>query len=307
MKKRGFLFLGILLVGTVFAFTMEQGLKVTILTGDINIISPMQDNIYDDRRIPVIILLSEEAEYLKVSDNGGRFRNLCRNCDSLGFWSTRIMGFDEGFHELEFVAVFSDRTVSQNVSFFIDSKDPTITKTTPARNQVTNGSDFSVKYTESNVKEILLIWNPTINLTGQCASGEDVICNVPQVDLTAFDGQEIEYWFNVTDIADNTDSSIPTKVLVDTTSPLLTVNAPVNTAYGRRVPFNLSVSEDVTLDLIDNSDLSPTWKRICSNCNSYGLTSLRTKSFKTGMHDIVIRATDKAGNSDSEAVSLDVA
>ena len=55
MKKIAFLVLGILLVGAVFALTMEQGLIVTVLTGDINILSPMQDKIYDDRRIPVII------------------------------------------------------------------------------------------------------------------------------------------------------------------------------------------------------------------------------------------------------------
>src|SRR3989344_7565299 len=116
MKKIAFLVLGILLVGAVFAFTMEQGLIVTILTGDINILSPMQDKIYDQRTIPIIILLGEEADYFKISDNGGRFRTLCRNCESLGFWSTRIMGFDEGFHELEFLAIFSDRTVSQSIS-----------------------------------------------------------------------------------------------------------------------------------------------------------------------------------------------
>ena len=305
MKKIAFLVLGILLVGAVFALTMEQGLIVTVLTGDINILSPMQDKIYDDRRIPVIILFSDEVDTFKVSDNGGRFRTLCRNCDDFGFWSTRIMGFDEGFHELEFLAIFSDRTVSQSISFFIDSNDPQILRTEPRRGSVTNGSDFYVKYTEDNLKEVLLSWNPTVNLTDECdESGEDVTCNI-QVDLTAFDGQEIEYWFNITDIANNTDSSIPTNVLVDTTSPVLTVNSPVDDeTYGRRVPFSIGVSEKVDLEY---SDGGGSFKTLCVDCDSYGMDRLKTKTFSKGMHDLVIKATDKAGNSDSEAVSFDVA
>ena len=306
--KKTFLFglVFILLVGAVFALTMEQGLKVTVLTGDINILSPMQDKIYDDRRIPVIILFSSEVDTFKVSDNGGRFRTLCRHCEDFGFWSTRIMGFTEGFHELEFVAVFNEeKTVSQKISFFIDSKAPRILKTAPKRNSVTNGSDFSVEYTEDNVKEVLISWNPVVNLTDQCdESGENVLCGF-DLDLTAFNGQEIEYQVNITDIANHTTSSNPTKVLVDTTVPVLTVISPTeDSEYGRRVPFNLSVSEKVKLEYNDNGGA---FNNLCNNCDSYGLTGLKTKKFSVGNHDIIIRATDKAGNSDSEAVSFDVA
>ena len=195
---------------------------------------------------------------------------------------------------------------------FIDSKAPKIHKTEPTKNKVTNGS-FSIKYTEDNLKEVLLSWNPTINLTSQCnESGKNVVCNA-QVNLTAFDGQNITYWVNMTDIANSTDSSRPTRVLVDTTSPVLTVNAPqnitqntTNSTYGRRVPFNLSVSEKVTLEFIDNSDTRPRWERICSNCDSYGLDRLRTKSFRVGEHDLIIKAIDRAGNSDSKMLNFDV-
>jgi len=39
--------------------------------------------------------------------------------------------------------------------------------------------------------------------------------------------------------------------------------------------------------------LNPSWKRLCTNCN---ITSQNVR-FSSGSHDIIIKATDKAGNS----------
>ena len=57
---------------------------------------------------------------------------------------------------------------------------------------------------------------------------------------------------------------------VDTTSPVLTVNMPENNeSYVRRVPFNISVSEETTLEYYDQSDFSPKWRMLCNNCHEY--------------------------------------
>ena len=308
MKKTILLFLiGILLAGSIFALTMQQTLKVTILAGDLNILSPIPGKIYDQRITPVIILLSQEAKFLKIKDNNGAFRTLCRNCDTHGYFATRLMGFEDGSHNVEFLAIFDDRTVSQTVSFFVDSKKPKILRTQPIGNKFTNGSDFSIEYTEENVKEVLISWNPVVNLTDQCGgSGEKVVCDFG-LDLTAFNGQGIEYVVNITDIANHTTSSNPTKVLVDTTVPILTVTAPTeDSVYGRRVPFSLSVSEKVTLEFIDNSEAKPKWENICNRCDSYGLDRLRMRTFDKGNHNVLFRARDKAGNTDEEMISFSV-
>lgn len=84
---------------------------------------------------------------------------------------------------------------------------------------------------------------------------------------------------------------------MDTTSPILTVNRPENTTYGRKVPFNMTVSEDVLLEYIDNSVASPRWRTLCTRCDEYGDSKTKTKAFSKGNHDILIRAIDKAGNS----------
>jgi len=306
MKKTFLLILGIviLLVGSVFALSMTQTVTVNILPGGIDVFSPIQDKIYNERQVPINLSMSTEVNYFKYSDNGGNLRTLCRDCDEYGFSKLKRKGFADGFHELIILGIFDEGNVEKRINFTVDSKKPVISITEPGRNHVTNGSDFSMEYTEDNLIEVLLGGNKTVNLTNQCnESGKDVICNA-QIDLSAFDGQEIEYWFKLKDIADNTGNSKPTTVLVDTTSPVLTVSSPIGgtTAYGKRIPFNLSVSEKVTLEFMDNSDAKPKWERICSNCDSYGLDKLKTKSFSRGIHNIIIKATDKAGNSDSEII-----
>jgi hypothetical protein len=84
---------------------------------------------------------------------------------------------------------------------------------------------------------------------------------------------------------------------------------PVNgTTYNsRRIPFNLSVSEDVTLKYIDNSVANSRWRRLCNNCDGYGNEKRkRTRSFKKGVHKILVMAIDKAGNSDVKNIVFEV-
>jgi len=81
---------------------------------------------------------------------------------------------------------------------------------------------------------------------------------------------------------------------------------PENANYERRVQFNMIVSEDVTLEYIDYFDTNPRWRRLCSNCDEYGDSRTKTKSFKRGLHNVEIRAVDKAGNSDTEQISFNV-
>ena len=121
--------------------------------------------------------------------------------------------------------------------------------------------------------------------------------------MTAYDGKYINYWFNITDYFRSVNSK-STRVFVDTTSPVLIVNSPINNSYGKKVPFNISVSEKVSLEYYDNMELNPKWKRLCSNCEEYGDSKKKTKYFKKGNHDLLIRAIDKAGNSDMEEISF---
>lgn len=276
-----------------------------------------QSGIFNSRKTPFNISLDGKAsriEYINYNERIPRWRVLCTDCEEYGYSGIRQKTklLNEGENLIEIRATdFIGRTTEQNFSLFIDTKQPVIQKTEPKINRVTNGSDFYIKYSEENLKEVLLLGNKTLNLTNQCdESGKNVVCNI-QPDLSSFDGREITYWFDVKDIANNTDSSRPISVLVDTTSPILTVNSPVenltgSTIYGKRIPFNIVISEDVTLSLLDNSSDRARWQRLCSNCDSYGLDRLKTKYFTEGNHNLTIKATDKAGNSDSQEIIFEV-
>ncbi|MDP3026862.1 MAG: hypothetical protein Q8N63_04080 [Nanoarchaeota archaeon] len=145
-------------------------------------------------------------------------------------------------------------------------------------------------YSEDNLKNVTFYYGNQ-SKTLSCQSGNNKNCTT-NLDLSSYDGQYLDYWFVVSDYVRNV-SSKSTRIKVDTSIPMLSVNSPLNVDYARRVPFNISVSEKTKLEYYDNSALRPRWKSLCSNCNKY--TS--KKSFSIGNHDIIIRATDKAGNS----------
>lgn len=264
-----------------------------------------QDGIYGTRRIPFNISLNTTVkilEYINHDDRRPRWRRLCSNCDGHGTRreSTKTLG--EGNNNITIRAEDNFGNVEErNISLFIDSKLPRIIKTLPGRNKVTNGTGFYIKYSEDNLQKVELFWNGSKTLT--CTSGVNQEC-ATDADLSAYDGEEIEYYFNVTDLV-RTVESRRTKVKVDTTVPELTINSPKNnTNHSSRVLFNITVGEDVLLEYYDKS--RPRWRRLCGNCDDYGNSRKKLKYFRKGSYDLLIRATDKAGQSDVEEVSFSV-
>lgn len=268
------------------------------------------DGIYGKRRIPFNINLEGDVdllEYINWADRNPRWKRLCRNCDEYGSTRKKTKSFRDGEHNITIRATDSSNQVRQvNISFSVDSKKPRISRTYPRRNKVTNGSDFYIKYTEDNLKEVLVSFNSTIALPDCNESGRNIECDV-QLDLSLYDGQEIAYWFNVSDFVRSISSRV-TSVMVDTTSPELHLNMPENTDYGRRIPFNITVDNDekTLIEYYDESSSRPRWKRLCNNCNEYGNSKTKTKSFRRGDHSLIVRTVDKAGNSDSERIDFTV-
>ena len=261
---------------------------------------------YGSRRVPFNITLNATVdllEFINHNDTRPKWTRLCSDCNEYGNKTKKTKTLNEGNNNLTIRATDSFGTVKEeNISLFIDSKLPKILRTLPRRNSVTNGTGFYVKYTEDNLKEVLVSWNPTILLASCTESGINKECYV-DIDLSAFDGQEIEYYFNVSDDIRSTISK-KTTVLVDTTKPVLNVTLPEDgSEVNRSVKLDIQISEDVILEYSDNS--AP-FRRLCSNCDEYGHSSTKTKTFTIGNHDLRIRATDKAGQTDTEEVSFEV-
>lgn len=278
---------------------------------NLTVFSP-QAGIFNSKRVPFNITTTtrvEKIEYINHNDVRPRWKVLCRNCDEYGFDRGKTKTLNEGENNITIRATdgFSN-TKEENIILFIDSKKPRISRTEPRRNSVVNGSEFYIKYTEDNLQNITLFYGTGTEFITKydCPAGKNQECWFRNINLSAYNGQYIEYWFEVSDLV-NVAESRKTRIKVDTSIPVLTVNSPINGGtYGRKIQFNITISEEVDLEYIDNSETRPRWRTLCTRCDEYGNNRAKTKSLKKGLHNIKIRAVDKAGNSDTEEISFNV-
>jgi len=128
------------------------------------------------------------------------------------------------------------------------------------------------------------------------------------LNLDSFNGQEIEYKFIIIDILNNTDESKPTRLKVDTIAP--EIKDFKNPIAGKYVYFNMTIlNEDRysfnKVEYRDNFNLNPMWKTLCINLKNNACS--KKVYFSKGEHNLVIRASDEAGNSDLEYLSINIA
>ena len=282
----------------LWSFTINQSATFTM-----NVSLPINKT-YNEKRIAFDLLLNEQVALLEYSDilDDGEWKRLCTNCNDY----TREVYFGQGYHDIIIRATDScGNSKTEQVKFLVDSIKPKLYSTLPRKNAVINGSEFFVRYNEDNCKNITLTYGnfvsgyqtkPLLN----CSGGRKQNWTI-SVDLTIYDGELMQYWFNLSDVASTVGSRI-TEVTADTTSPILTVNSPLNVTYGRNVRFDLNVTEKTRIQYLDLSLLDSRWRSLQSNNDIYN----RTKSFSRGNHNILIRAVDKAGNSDTEQVNFEV-
>jgi len=245
--------------------------------------------------------------YINYNDKHPRFKQLCESCAEYGISKTKTQTLNEGENNLTIIAEDSyGNIIEKNISLFIDSKQPKVIQTLPKKNSITNGSEFFIKYTEDNLQSIILYLSPNDNITFQnCPSGKNVNCS-QTVDLVKFDSKIIDFYFELSDSINFVKSKL-TKISVDTTPPVITVNSPISTDYGKtRIIFNITITEPVKLEYEDLSDSNPKFKKLCVKCTDYGNSRQKIINFKQGRHDILITAVDSAGNADSKEIILDI-
>jgi hypothetical protein len=271
------------------------------------VFAPNDGEIFDSRRVSFNITMSEEVAQLRFINhnaNRPRWTNLCRNCNEFGNSRPIFLSLNEGLNNLTINASdnFGDYVI-KNILLYVDSRAPVISRTLPGRNAVFNGTGFSIRYTEENLKNITLFFNDDVALN--CASGRNQVCT-GDADLSAHDGEAINYYFEVTDLV-RTVKSRNTSINVDTTKPNVTVKLPLDGSnVSRRVQFNVTATEEVKLEYLDEEDARPVFRRLCSRCDEFGESRKRTKFFRKGNHSLVIRATDKAGQIGTADVEFQV-
>ena len=272
---------------------------------NLSIYSP-ENNIYGSKNVKFNLTASfqvNKIEYIDYNDKNPKFKVLCTRCSEYGYLREKKLTLFEGDNNITIRATDKFGNIKEiSIGLFIDSKLPVISLIMPRKNSLANGSLFYIKYSENNLRNISLFYGNDNdfrekNLYSFCnASGKNQEC-FSSLDLSDYNGENILYWFNITDIA-RTIASKPIKIKVDTIFPNLTLSSPVSNFiyhenYRGNIPLNISLNEKSLIKYYDNSDLLPKWKILCSNCNKF----YKIKKFSSGIHKLTIKATDKAGNS----------
>ncbi len=305
--KRWFYVVYVVLATSLF-FTLYS-VSINALPSFSTFVFSPQNISYDIRAVPFNLSTTQQSkkiEFINYADEIPNWRTLCSSCDSYGLIKQKKQILREGLNDLTIKATdFFGNTDEKNITLFTDTIPPRILSTFPQRSSITNGSNFFIRYTEENMNNISLFIDSNINHLSylpSCPLGKNQNCSL-SINLSAFDGQSAVFYFEVRDSIFNTKSN-PTQVLIDTTSPILSVFSPQNISYAKKVSFSITISEPSTLEYLDSSVFPLRWKTLCSSCDSYGFPTQKFITFSPGSHTLTIRARDKAGNSDEETVTF---
>ncbi len=280
----------------------------------ITLISPVDDGVYRSRNVLFDIRVNEPSSLSYIDNINGRgvIKNIASNTRSY----TRELNFKDGENDITIYA--KDRNGNRaevNVVFFVDSKNPKIVKSFPMKG-FSNGA-FRVEFIEKNPKNLKISYgneetgfrNSNLDLDECVISKGKHICSI-DVNLNDYDGQNINYWFDLEDISGKTAKSKIIEVSVDAVDPiLLNPNNFWSQGEGvniRNVNFNFEINEDNFNEItyIDNEDANRRERKICSKLKEN--KCVKKISFRNGHHELDIFMKDKAGNVHTENIVFHV-
>ncbi len=257
------------------------------------------NNTYDTKKISLNLTINKDAKYIYKAFNSRTFTRICSDCSDVDKPYTG----KEGLNNLTIKIIgYNGEELLQTIFFTIDTTKPRVSSILPKDKSLVSGTVFTIKYTEQNLQSIDIHYGPNAEnqaALSNCPRGSNKVCSI-DLDLSAYDGQSVLYYFIVRDnfraVASKTYN-----ITVDSTPPLLTLMLPVNgaTLGNNNVRVEAVTNEKVSLTYSDNGG---TFRTLCSSCTFYG----NNKYFKNGAHTIVVRAVDKAGNIAEQSVSFTV-
>ncbi len=318
MKKKNLIFLIIaafFLFSFIFVIAKEAAVpvefRISINSDEGIIVNSPRETVYFSKKVNFNISsdsVLKKIEYINLNEANSRWKTLCTNCSEYGFYKNRKLTMSEGENQIIIRAADGNGSYfEKNVTLRLESVKARVLSTYPRMNKVVNGSEFLISYTEENLKSITLVYgndNQIRNLSQSCTSGKNKECRF-SINLSDYEDEPIYYYFITEDFVRKEKSQM-TRLRVDTISPSLSISSPAEGgSYENKVPLNIKVSEDSRIEYLDTSKDS-SWRVLCTNCNEYGAEKSRTKNFGKGSHEILIRATDKAGNSDMKSVGFEI-
>ncbi|MEK6872721.1 MAG: hypothetical protein AABW90_01780, partial [Nanoarchaeota archaeon] len=272
--------------------------------------SPVDGKVYDSSLVLFDLVSNELASFYYIDNlNGqGEWKRLASNVKSY----FRELNFKDGLNKITIKAVDrNENKVERALSFIVDSKKPKIRKTSP-RAGFTNGV-FEIEFAEENPKSLTLhygLWSLMASRPGFITKDLDLekckfekeryFCQISP-DLSNFDGREIEYWFELTDIVGNHVESKYAKLMVDVTTPIILNPESFWSQFDNKyIYFDIIIDEKnfyrASYSYYDGERIRE--RRICSRLIDNRCT--KKLIFKTGNYVLDIMIVDKAENSISK-------
>ena len=288
------------------------GTELDTTPPDLTVNSPEQDEVYNSRKVLFDLELSEPGSlyYIDNINGRGRWKRLSSNTQSYD----RTISLKDGLNDLTIRAKDKNgNSVEIQREFYVDSKKPKISRTYPRRGFASGL--FEVQFSEANPEELEINYGNF--LTGYKEEELDIeedcyiekkkhYCDV-SVSLDEYDGQDIKYWFELTDLADTKVKGKEVWLKVDTAFPEIgNPGKMIEKINKRKVYFNIAIEEE-NLDEVsyyDYSDRRPRWRRLCSRLREGRCE--KKKNFKRGEHIVDIQVMDDAGNAISERISFEI-
>jgi len=302
--------------------TLGNGTAVDGNPPNLTVNSPLDGEVYDSKSVLMDLTINEPSSvyYKDNTESRIRWKRLSSNTQDY----FRKIRFDEGFNNITIkVRDRNDNEVKVIKQFRVDSRKPKIKRTEPRRDFASGF--FEVQFQEDNSESLILFYgnsgtgmrNVSLDL-GECyLNKRRYYCDV-QVDLEDYNEQDIEYWFELVDIAGTSVESKHIWLSVDTVNPILHNDNVVGGEsdsfwhqgegrYSKYVYFNLNITEpnfdEAVYSYLDSRGKTRE-KRLCSRLKD-GMCKSR-KSFRRGHYDLNVEIRDEAGNAIAYPIEFDV-
>ncbi|MFH1802989.1 MAG: hypothetical protein ABH864_06100 [archaeon] len=287
--------------------TAGGNVSIDVTPPELEIFTPADGELFTSRNVLIDLTSSEvvDIHYQKAADQG-RWISVCSDCTSY----SRERSFDEGLNEVTFRAVDRAHNEAYYTIFFnIDSQDPRLRPLQPDDGFASGA--FHIEFDEDNPDELILHYGNydvgfreySLNVETECTpTSGDTICEVT-VDLTDYDGQQIEVYATITDLAGNMDETTHNELDVDNTLPI--INSADFTVEGKKVNFVIDITEPYFKEVtyIDNLESNPREKRLCSSLVN-DVCEKRVNFNQDGDHEVVVTVKDEAGNEATHTFSF---
>lgn|SRR3989344_3928250 len=265
---------------------------------NLTITSPLNGLVYNEKSILLNLSINELSNIYYTDLTKNIFwKTLCKNC--VHFINKK--SFNEGKNKIMFkLEDLNNNLVYYNLSFTIDTKKPRILSVIP-RSGFSSG-DFKIQFMEENPLLLSIEYGTeqekrlfNVNLNNSCLliKGK-YLCNV-NLNLSEFNGKNIYYKLNLTDIAFNTIATNPTHFDVDTMPPR--ISSLTYTILNKILDLNITIDEPnlKEVNYINQNSSIKIKRRLCSSLKN-GLCAKKILLQKGGINTIQLILRDKAGN-----------